>query len=85
MTCPAQLGRCVKCKPCNIMSGWAGAGAFDGKLSQCEEGQPHRLPQRGGDRALIDTPTAFTWPMVPPESVRIERPQGGRSNTNVSL
>ena len=34
-TCPARSkGNCVRCKPCNIMSGWAGAGAFsDGKLS----------------------------------------------------
>ena len=34
-SCPARtLGRCIGCKPCNIMSGWAGAGAFsDGKLS----------------------------------------------------
>lgn len=38
-TCPArQTGVCVHCKPCNIMSGWAGAGAFsDGKLSLSEE------------------------------------------------
>ncbi len=38
-TCPARkLGKCVHCKPCNIMSGWAGAGAFsDGKLSLSEE------------------------------------------------
>jgi len=38
-TCPARtLGRCVGCKPCNIMSGWAGAGAFsDGKLTLSEE------------------------------------------------
>ncbi|HRT81933.1 MAG TPA: FAD-dependent oxidoreductase [Oscillospiraceae bacterium] len=37
--CPARSkGVCVNCKPCNIMSGWAGAGAFsDGKLSLCEE------------------------------------------------
>ncbi len=37
--CPARtLNRCVNCKPCNIMSGWAGAGAFsDGKLSLSEE------------------------------------------------
>lgn len=37
--CPARTkGVCVKCNPCNIMSGWAGAGAFsDGKLSLCEE------------------------------------------------
>ena len=37
--CPARkTGRCVDCKPCNIMNGWAGAGAFsDGKLSLSEE------------------------------------------------
>lgn len=37
--CPARtLHRCVGCKPCNIMSGWAGAGAFsDGKLSLSED------------------------------------------------
>ena len=33
--CPARTtGKCVGCKPCAIMSGWSGAGAFsDGKLS----------------------------------------------------
>ncbi|HZJ78141.1 MAG TPA: FAD-dependent oxidoreductase [Clostridia bacterium] len=38
-TCPARKnGTCVRCNPCNIMSGWAGAGAFsDGKLSLSEE------------------------------------------------
>ena len=38
-SCPARRkGQCVRCKPCNIMSGWAGAGAFsDGKLSLSEE------------------------------------------------
>lgn len=38
-SCPARKkGTCVRCNPCNIMSGWAGAGAFsDGKLSLCEE------------------------------------------------
>ena len=37
--CPARkTGRCVHCEPCNIMSGWSGAGAFsDGKLSLSEE------------------------------------------------
>lgn len=37
--CPARnKGECVRCNPCNIMSGWAGAGAFsDGKLSLSEE------------------------------------------------
>lgn len=38
-SCPARkTGRCVHCQPCNIMSGWSGAGAFsDGKLSLSEE------------------------------------------------
>ena len=38
-TCPARSkGTCMRCNPCNIMSGWAGAGAFsDGKLSLSEE------------------------------------------------
>lgn len=38
-TCPARInGTCVHCKPCHIMSGWSGAGAFsDGKLSLSEE------------------------------------------------
>ena len=38
-TCPARkLNRCLHCDPCNIMSGWSGAGAFsDGKLSLSEE------------------------------------------------
>ncbi|MGI6587965.1 MAG: NAD(P)/FAD-dependent oxidoreductase [Peptococcia bacterium] len=33
--CPApRVGHCVRCQPCSIISGWAGAGAFsDGKLS----------------------------------------------------
>ena len=33
--CPERVtGRCVKCKPCNITAGFAGAGAWsDGKLS----------------------------------------------------
>lgn len=37
--CPARVtGKCVNCKPCAIMSGWAGAGAFsDGKLSLSHE------------------------------------------------
>ncbi len=38
-TCPARMtGKCTNCKPCAIMSGWAGAGAFsDGKLSLSHE------------------------------------------------
>ncbi|MCL2488635.1 MAG: FAD-dependent oxidoreductase, partial [Oscillospiraceae bacterium] len=38
-SCPARAsGQCTGCSPCNIMSGWSGAGAFsDGKLSLSEE------------------------------------------------
>lgn len=37
--CPARTsGRCAHCATCNIMNGWAGAGAFsDGKLSLSED------------------------------------------------
>ena len=37
--CPARTsGQCAHCPTCNIMNGWAGAGAFsDGKLSLSEE------------------------------------------------
>ncbi len=37
--CPKhKIGKCVNCKPCNITTGFSGAGAFsDGKLSLCEE------------------------------------------------
>lgn len=37
--CPqAELQRCVRCKPCDIMCGWGGAGAFsDGKLTLTTE------------------------------------------------
>ncbi|MBC7328772.1 NAD(P)/FAD-dependent oxidoreductase [bacterium] len=33
--CPAiERGDCLRCKPCNLLSGWGGAGAFsDGKLT----------------------------------------------------
>jgi uncharacterized FAD-dependent dehydrogenase len=32
--CPAPSGPCRRCKPCNTLSGWGGAGAFsDGKLT----------------------------------------------------
>lgn len=32
--CPAPYGECRRCKPCRILSGWGGAGAFsDGKLT----------------------------------------------------
>jgi len=37
--CPIpKVGHCVRCQPCSIMCGWAGAGAFsDGKLSLSPE------------------------------------------------
>jgi len=36
--CPARQGKCMNCRPCSIVSGWAGAGAFsDGKLSLSPE------------------------------------------------
>ena len=37
--CPARDGRpCAGCRPCSIVSGWAGAGAYsDGKLSLSED------------------------------------------------
>jgi len=33
--CPAtETGNCLRCEPCNLLSGWGGAGAFsDGKLT----------------------------------------------------
>jgi len=38
-TCPKRTtGKCVGCNPCNITTGFAGAGAWsDGKLSLSEE------------------------------------------------
>lgn len=57
-SCPkVKTGRCVGCKPCNITTGFSGAGAFsDGKLSlSCEVGGD--LPELiGADvaQALID-------------------------------
>ena len=57
-SCPkAKTGRCMNCKPCNITTGFSGAGAFsDGKLSlSCEVGGD--LPTLIGSdvaQALID-------------------------------
>lgn len=32
--CPGRGGRCLDCRPCAVMNGWGGAGAFsDGKLT----------------------------------------------------
>ncbi len=36
--CPARGEECRKCKPCNMLSGWGGAGAYsDGKLTLSPE------------------------------------------------
>lgn len=36
--CPAKREECRKCKPCNVLSGWGGAGAYsDGKLTLSPE------------------------------------------------
>jgi uncharacterized FAD-dependent dehydrogenase len=56
--CPARVtGTCANCKPCAIMSGWAGAGAFsDGKLSLSPEVGGNITDYMSMDRAqaLID-------------------------------
>ena len=57
-TCPARTtGVCAGCKPCAIMSGWAGAGAFsDGKLSLSPEVGGNLTDYMSDERAqtLID-------------------------------
>lgn len=52
-TCPARTtGKCVHCKPCAIMHGWAGAGAFsDGKLSHSDEVGGHIADYLGHEEA----------------------------------
>ncbi|MDY5731541.1 MAG: FAD-dependent oxidoreductase [Eubacteriales bacterium] len=52
--CPARTtGVCVHCKPCAIMHGWAGAGAFsDGKLSLSPEVGGHIASYLGEKRAV---------------------------------
>lgn len=53
-TCPARInGQCVHCKPCGIVHGWAGAGAFsDGKLSLSDEVGGHISDYMGHKRAM---------------------------------
>lgn len=57
-SCPARItGKCVNCKPCAIVSGWAGAGAFsDGKLSLSHEVGGNITDYMANDeaQALID-------------------------------
>lgn len=71
--CPSrQTGRCVHCKPCNIMSGWAGAGAFsDGKLSLSEEvgGNITEYMSREEARELIAYADAIYTRFGAPEQV----------------
>ncbi len=52
--CPARInGQCVHCKPCAIVHGWAGAGAFsDGKLSLSDEVGGHVSNYIGHEKAM---------------------------------
>jgi uncharacterized FAD-dependent dehydrogenase len=56
--CPAREGQgCIQCKPCSIMTGWGGAGAFsDGKLtlSPAAGGHLSELLGEAETQALID-------------------------------
>lgn len=57
--CPARLpeGRCVHCRPCLLLSGWGGAGAFsDGKLTLSPEvgGQLANLVGFEKAKALVE-------------------------------
>jgi len=51
--CPARTtGVCMNCKPCAIVSGWSGAGAFsDGKLSLSHEVGGHIADYLGDEQA----------------------------------
>ncbi len=52
-SCPARkTGKCTNCRPCAIVSGWSGAGAFsDGKLSLSPEIGGRILDYMGADEA----------------------------------
>ncbi|MDL2235858.1 hypothetical protein LJC07_06915 [Christensenellaceae bacterium OttesenSCG-928-L17] len=81
-TCPARLsGKCVNCKPCAIMSGWAGAGAFsDGKLSLSHEvgGNITDYMSEQEAQALIDYADSIYTKFGAPETVH------GRNDPKVS-
>ena len=51
--CPARTtGVCARCKPCAIVSGWSGAGAFsDGKLSLSHDVGGHIVDYLGEEKA----------------------------------
>ncbi len=57
-TCPSRIngGKCMECKPCRLVSGWGGAGAFsDGKLTLSPDvgGQLPDILGRAVTEALI--------------------------------
>jgi uncharacterized FAD-dependent dehydrogenase len=80
-TCPARItGKCVNCKPCAIISGWAGAGAFsDGKLSLSHEvgGNITDYMSDNDAQALIDYADGVYTRFGAPETVH------GRNNPKV--
>lgn len=80
-TCPARItGKCVNCKPCAIISGWAGAGAFsDGKLSLSHEvgGNITDYMSDNEAQALIDYADGVYTHFGAPETVH------GRNNPKV--
>ena len=86
--CPARkLHRCVHCDPCNIMSGWAGAGAFsDGKLSLSEEVGGHivdYLPRQEVRDLIAYADSIYLKHGAPDAGPRPQRPQGGRDHVRV--
>lgn len=80
--CPARItGKCINCKPCAIISGWAGAGAFsDGKLSLSHEvgGNITDYMPAHEAQALIDYADSVYTHFGAPETVH------GRNNPKVS-
>ncbi len=71
--CPARVtGTCVHCKPCAIVHGWAGAGAFsDGKLSLSDEVGGHVADYLGHEeaQALIEHADKMYLRFGAPEAV----------------
>ena len=79
--CPARkTGRCVHCQPCNIMSGWSGAGAFsDGKLSLSEEVGGNIVEYMSREEARERTPS--TQPSALPTRSTASTTSGWRRST----
>jgi uncharacterized FAD-dependent dehydrogenase len=87
--CPARVtGTCANCKPCAIMSGWAGAGAFsDGKLSLSPEVGGNITDYMSMDRAqaLIDYADSLYTGFGAPSTVHGKNdPKVGRSLMNAA-